>query len=355
MKYLLKFFESNQDFGITDRDLELIENCFLDYIEQTHLGEFTPRSCEIQWQHEEQNSKNYVQIRFYIPLATHEEIRDIVNLKPGPKAKSISKLNDQYLDAQDYLSWKWSQGFIEEITGDIKRCESYGFDCRFDFLISHNPSIWLQILKKPNSSTSYTLEEAYEFTKEKTKTTLMKYVQTFNESTEVNQFFTSKEINLIEDIFIDFEKKIEFQYFTNKGWRSPKQETTATITASFTPTGEFSLHITRDELNSEYGHVNYSRIWTGDSSKTINNSDVEELDNFFKYKQDTLLDYLEKNYRLKSDIYHFFSRIKGLEYYKFKWEMNINYIIRDIETPFRAGNSKRGFDISIYIYLSISK
>ena len=42
MKYLLKFNEAYAEYQITDRDTEIIENCFLEYLDQTYQGEYVP-------------------------------------------------------------------------------------------------------------------------------------------------------------------------------------------------------------------------------------------------------------------------------------------------------------------------
>lgn len=117
MRHLKKYNESNNDNKITDKDFELIEDCFLDYITGTHEGEFVPRRCYIN---QSRSLFSHIEIHFVVPVAT----------------------------------WNWAHGFLNEISGDIKRCESYGFNCHFCIFISndlglqsYNPYILLTIFK----------------------------------------------------------------------------------------------------------------------------------------------------------------------------------------------------------------
>lgn len=124
MKYLSKFNESSSYFPMTDRDLEIIENCFLEYIDQTTQGEYIP-SRVIHGK-----TADYVIFRFEIPQPQQHE------LLASWSDRSEGELSDYIL--RMHFVWNWVSGFIEQLSGDIKRCESYGFQCMFhlDFMAS---------------------------------------------------------------------------------------------------------------------------------------------------------------------------------------------------------------------------
>lgn len=126
MNYLKSFNESNKDYKINDADFELIENCFLDYIEKNYTGEFIPLECVArEWE-------TCVTINFTLPINKYEVIMDLVSKMAG--IKSMQSFSKRFEDADNYLAYKWASGFLNQIAGDIKRCESYGFTCRFDRL-----------------------------------------------------------------------------------------------------------------------------------------------------------------------------------------------------------------------------
>lgn len=98
MKYLLKFNESTINDKITDRDFELIENCFLDFIDQDICT----------------NKRSDDSVFFYFKM-------------PNLKRKNT------WPPHSPRMLWEWTYEFITQITGHIKRCESYGFVCYFHF------------------------------------------------------------------------------------------------------------------------------------------------------------------------------------------------------------------------------
>lgn len=194
MLHLKSFNESNNDNEITEEDFELIENCFLDYIDGTFVGEFIPRSCDVQQRSSPVSiaRQDSVQIRFGLPAPTDRQIKDLVYKIQGltdeefamaPQGNLLGRAQIRYhinLSARYYLSMSWANGFLNEIAGDIKRCESYDFDCRF--LFSHGfqdaevetpySEIFLIIHKKPLTNMSnkientYSLEAALAYTKD---------------------------------------------------------------------------------------------------------------------------------------------------------------------------------------------
>lgn len=102
MKYLHKFNESNKNFIISEKDFEIIENCFLEFIDRgicTHvLGGYS----DIEYA-----EIDFVKFKFALP--------------------SI----DQSLGytEQAYIILDWMYKFLTELSGYVKRCESYGFEC----------------------------------------------------------------------------------------------------------------------------------------------------------------------------------------------------------------------------------
>lgn len=160
MKYISTFNESTQDSKITDKDLDLIENCFLDYIQPIWRptpppeGEFTPQSCKLsdfrntRWYGDSYFPRGFVSLKFMTPLVFSQE--DMYQLfdyirKTNNKIGTIATVN-QRSDLMKYLLWKWVYGFINQISGDVKRCESYGFECYF-------------VTSRPNLSTLPTVLE----------------------------------------------------------------------------------------------------------------------------------------------------------------------------------------------------
>lgn len=161
MKHLLKFNESNNDDKITDKDFELIENCFLDYVTGTYQGEYIPRKYTLD--RIQSSDGDYVLITFSVPI-----------FEAPPASYNTQEEYRKYIIAREYPSWKWAHGFIKEITGDIKRCESYGFECLFDFYLSchtPDPAIWLIVRQKTSRrSSSFNIEGAYAYTKQMIET-----------------------------------------------------------------------------------------------------------------------------------------------------------------------------------------
>lgn len=97
MKYLHKFNESNKSFIISEKDFESIENCFLEFIDRgicTHeLGGYS--------------DIDFVKFKFALP--------------------SIDQSLSYTEQAHIILDWMYK--FLTELSGYVKRCETYGFEC----------------------------------------------------------------------------------------------------------------------------------------------------------------------------------------------------------------------------------
>lgn len=101
MKYLLKFNEAYAEYQITDRDTEIIENCFLEYIDKNECTEAFAK-------------EQYVVIETQPPVLSQDPTERVENVLA--QAACLKEL-------------------MTRMSGDIERCESYGYELMFCFLI----------------------------------------------------------------------------------------------------------------------------------------------------------------------------------------------------------------------------
>lgn len=99
MKYLLKFNES-----IAENNLEIIENCFLEYIDSGRCIS-SPSLFEDQ-------------VFLYFEAISLSAVSQMAKRDNSSLKREL---------------WEWTYRFVKEIEDDVRRCESYGFECYFHF------------------------------------------------------------------------------------------------------------------------------------------------------------------------------------------------------------------------------
>lgn len=189
MKYLLKFNESK-----VEKDVELIENCFLEYIDS---GQCTSAV----------GLDDYASIFEY-------QVFLYFNAPPLSSLSAMAKKNNSLLKKE---VWEWAYEFVKEISGSVRRCESYGFECYFHFFGQYPRAInsiegqgrYILSVCRPGfidedgvSSDKHRIDDALIHIQKKieeSKSTLPK----LNES-KLDPNLNKKDIEIIENCFLDY-------------------------------------------------------------------------------------------------------------------------------------------------------
>lgn len=122
----LKTFEALNNPIVTDHDIELIENCFLDYIDQNICLLYTRKHRNVQGVQDpvfvESPNPDCILVSIYIPKETKNEIHE-----EFPE--------DEEAQYRHNKQKEWLVNLRKNLGVNIKRCEIYGFELVYESIM----------------------------------------------------------------------------------------------------------------------------------------------------------------------------------------------------------------------------